>query len=279
MICEHCGDAWDDQLATHWNLDVRTSPSRGVRFAQWFPCCEANRDEVDAFGFEAVHGRTVEDVCSEILGLEVLAVEGDGDGSVVGRLVIHDPTVVNANGRASSPKGWQVDVFAAVAEHHRHHEAPTGHKFSVAVYNGGIRVGVAVVGRPVARQLAKLEPRTLEITRVCTWGDAPLRRNAASKLYAAACDRARELGADKVITYTLDGVESGASVRAAGFAEEHVTRGESWDRPGRRRTDKAPTGRKVRWARRLRSGQKGMSSSPPKPPKPPRPCADAGTPP
>jgi len=250
VTCPHCGDEWDAQDATHWNLDVRTSPSRGVRFAQWFPCCEANAADVTAHGYEAVHGRTAEDVCSEILGVPVLAVAPEGDASVVGRLEIADPTTVKA-GRASSPPGWQARVFAAVDAHHRHHGAPQGHKFSIAVYNGGLRVGVAVVGRPVSRQLAATEPRTLEVTRVCTWGDAPLRMNASSKLYAAACRRARELGADKVVTYTLDGVESGASLRASGFTPEHVTRGESWDRPGRHREDKAPTGRKVRWARHL----------------------------
>ena len=255
--CEWCGDVWDDQSSTHWNIDIRTDVARGERFVQWFPCCEGNRDDVGAFGYEAVHGRTVANVCEEILGLEVLEVIGEGDGSVVGRLIVVDPTVVTPDGRAESPKGWRAEVFAAVAKHHRHHEPPQGHKFSVAVYNAGIRVGVAVVGRPVSRQLAAAEPRTLEVTRVCTWGAGPLRRNAASKLYAAACNRARELGADKVITYTLQDLESGASVAASGFKPEHVTRGESWDRPGRERTDKAPTGRKIRWARRL--PQKGRA--------------------
>ena len=44
------------------------------------------------------------------------------------------------------------DACAFVERVHRHHSAPQGHKFSLAVHTGdGRRVGVAIVGRPVAR--------------------------------------------------------------------------------------------------------------------------------
>jgi len=37
-----------------------------------------------------------------------------------------------------------------VADWHRHHRPPRGHKFSLGVADGDLLVGVAVVGRPVA---------------------------------------------------------------------------------------------------------------------------------
>lgn len=194
---------------------------------------------------------------AELTGREVLHIEGDGDGSMVCRLCVHDPTTpgpADDLGRrtASAPTGWRTEVFADVVKHHRHHEAPQGHKFSLAVYNGRVRVGVAVIGRPVSRELQKREPRTLEVTRVTTWGDAPLRANAVSKLYAAAASRARSLGYDKLITYTIANVESGGSLVAAGWTPTYLQqRDEGWDRPSRTRTTKAPTAPKLRWERGL----------------------------
>jgi hypothetical protein len=38
-----------------------------------------------------------------------------------------------------------------VAQHHRHHVPPQGHKFSLAVADAEKIVGVAIVGRPVSR--------------------------------------------------------------------------------------------------------------------------------
>ncbi|EUA65407.1 hypothetical protein I553_10704 [Mycobacterium xenopi 4042] len=52
--------------------------------------------------------------------------------------------------------------------HHRHHPAPTGHKFSIGVARGGEIVGVAMVGRPVARLFD--DGWTLEVNRTCTKG-------------------------------------------------------------------------------------------------------------
>ncbi|WP_230394905.1 XF1762 family protein [Plantactinospora alkalitolerans] len=40
-----------------------------------------------------------------------------------------------------------------IEDWHRHHRPPRGHKFSVGVARDDILVGVAVVGRPVARKL------------------------------------------------------------------------------------------------------------------------------
>lgn len=44
------------------------------------------------------------------------------------------------------------DAARFVDAHHRHHRPPPGHKFSIGVAtDDGILVGVAMIGRPVAR--------------------------------------------------------------------------------------------------------------------------------
>lgn len=45
------------------------------------------------------------------------------------------------------------EACAFVAKHHRHHEPPVGHKFSLAAAIGEDVVGVAMISRPVARRL------------------------------------------------------------------------------------------------------------------------------
>ena len=132
---------------------------------------------------------------------------------------------------------------AFVSGYHRHHGPTRGHKFSIAVAdaNGQIR-GVAIAGRPVARQLD--DGQHLEITRVCTDGTP----NACSMLYGAVRRVAKAMGYEpaRILTYTLE-EEGGASLRAAGWRLEGATPGGSWDRPSRSRVDAHPTGRKLRW--------------------------------
>ena len=45
------------------------------------------------------------------------------------------------------------EAAAFVDQNHRHHKRPTGHKFSIACYDGERLCGVAMVGRPVSRYL------------------------------------------------------------------------------------------------------------------------------
>lgn len=97
-----------------------------------------------------------------------------------------------------------------VAAHHRHHKPPPGHKFSVGVASGDVLVGVAMVGRPVARNYDN--GVTLEVNRTCTDGTP----NANSLLYGACCRASWALGYRRLITYTQSD-ESGASLRAAGW--------------------------------------------------------------
>lgn len=98
-----------------------------------------------------------------------------------------------------------------VQAHHRHHSAPVGHKVSlgVATLDGTVR-GVAILGRPVARQWDDGE--TLEVVRVATDGTP----NACSALYGASWRVAKALGYRRLVTYTQAG-ESGASLRGAGW--------------------------------------------------------------
>lgn len=124
-----------------------------------------------------------------------------------------------------------------IALHHRHHQPPQGHKFSIGVQDESEWLrGVIVVGRPVARHLD--DGQTLEATRSCTDGT----RNANSLLYAAAWRTARGMGALRLITYTQEG-ETGASLRGCGFREVARRPARSgWDRPGRaRKTTSGPT--------------------------------------
>lgn len=122
---------------------------------------------------------------------------------------------------------------AFVETWHRHHRPPRGHKFSVGVADGdGVLLGVAMVGRPVARNYD--DGLTLEVNRTAT--DAT--PNVNSMLYGAAWRGAKAIGYQRLITYTQQG-ESGASLRAAGWkvvAELRERRG--WWTPSRPRDDR-----------------------------------------
>ena len=113
---------------------------------------------------------------------------------------------------------------------HRHNQPPVGHKFSIGVANDDDQlVGVATVGRPVARHYD--DGLTLEVTRTATDGT----HNANSMLYGAAWRAAQALGYRRLVTYT-QGDESGASLRAASWrvVGERPAR-PGWDVPSRPR--------------------------------------------
>ena len=102
------------------------------------------------------------------------------------------------------------DANAYIAERHRHHRPVCGHRFSIACYDEGRLCGVAIVGRPVARQID--QQKTVEVLRLCTDGT----KNACSCLYAACRRAARELGYDRIITYILED-EPGISLLGSGW--------------------------------------------------------------
>ena len=134
----------------------------------------------------------------------------------------------------------QREAFGFVDLHHRHHKAPRGWKFGLAAELGSVLVGVAVVGRPVARCLD--DGRTLEVTRCCTDGT----RNACSFLYGRAARACLALGYERLVTYTL-ATEDGASLRAAGWKPLKQTRGGTWDCPTRPRDNAQPQEPKTLW--------------------------------
>lgn len=240
-VCPFCGE-W------YWErgLDASYEPSTGKHYCEWHPCCEQMREAVGYYGWEGVFGTTLAHDLEMCVGLfdprEVFL-----DDSLIGfGLDAYAPTDDVKRRKKREGQSWQQEVFSDIDEHHLHHDAPQGWKFGVAVYNGSVKVGVAVVGRPVSRRIQEAQPGTLEVTRVCCFEDRRLRRNAASKLYAACAREAKRLGYDKLITYTLDS-EDGASLRAANWTPVASSRGGSWSREGRGRTDKAPTCEKTRW--------------------------------
>jgi len=126
------------------------------------------------------------------------------------------------------------EAYTFIAEHHRHHQPPQGCKFAIAVASDDVVVGVATVGRPVARMLD--DGWTLEVTRVCTINGY---KNAASMLYGAAWRAARSMGYKKLITYILKS-EIGTSLIAAGYKDIGLAGGGTWDRKARARYDKHP---------------------------------------
>jgi hypothetical protein len=149
------------------------------------------------------------------------------------------------------PVAWRPAARFVYGWHRRHRKPPRGFKFCVGVADDGdVLVGVAMVGRPVARMLD--DGLTLEINRTATSAaeddDHPA-RNANSMLYGASARAAKALGYHRVITYNEDG-ESGASLRGAGF-ELVASRPPhpGWDRPSRRRDDGGDPIRRNLWQR------------------------------
>lgn len=134
----------------------------------------------------------------------------------------------------------QKEAKEFVRRHHRHHKPPLGSVFQIACVADGVVVGVAIVGRPVARMLQ--DGRTLEVIRLCTNGT----KNACSKLYSAAWRAAQALGYKKLITYILES-ETGASLKAANWKCVGKCGGGTWNREKRPRVDTHPTQRKVRY--------------------------------
>ena len=140
------------------------------------------------------------------------------------------------------------EANAFVAAFHRHHKPVPGAKFCIGVsYNGFASngpeiVGVAIVGRPIARMLD--DRWTLEVNRTCVYSAF---KNANSALYGACWRAAKALGYRKLITYTLP-EESGASLRAAGWKiVAESTGGGKWGRENRPRVDTHPLQAKIRW--------------------------------
>lgn len=131
-----------------------------------------------------------------------------------------------------------------VARFHRHHKPAVGHRFSIGCVGAdGAVVGVAIVGRPVARAVDFRT--TVEVVRLATNGHP----NACSFLYGACARAAAALGYAKIQTYILD-TEPGTSLKASGWAAEATTDAKHWGNRANRRRDQ-PECAKVRYGKIL----------------------------
>ena len=133
---------------------------------------------------------------------------------------------------------------------HRHH-APLPGGFAWyclgAVVDGTIRAS-AICGRPTNRN--NDDGQTVEVIRLASDGTP----NVCSALYGAAARVAREMGAARIITYTLDS-ESGSSLRAAGWNRDKDGITSWWTHNGSRTPAvERPhmQERKVRWSVEIR---------------------------
>lgn len=134
---------------------------------------------------------------------------------------------------------------AFVTQYHRHHKASVGHKFSIGLSENDNLIGVAIMGRPVAR--GSDNGFTIEVARLCTNGA----KNACSMLYQAAARASKELGYKKIQTYILE-IESGTSLKASGWKMEAITAGGQWKHTdGKERRTDQPIMPKQRWVREL----------------------------
>lgn len=136
------------------------------------------------------------------------------------------------------------DANRFVERLHRHHKPVQGHRFSIGAEKDFDLVGVAIVGRPVARKTD--QRNVVEVTRLCTDGTP----NACSFLYSACARAAKALGYQRIQTFILES-EPGVSLKATGWTQGHVSKGgKGWQSRDGRREDQ-PTENKVLWFRDL----------------------------
>jgi hypothetical protein len=129
----------------------------------------------------------------------------------------------------------RIEARQFVLDHHRHHGWVSGFLWLHGLAGeGGALVGIAVVGRPVARALQ--DGLTMEVTRLCTDGEP----NGCSMLYGAARRAATHPSRSQGCTSGLVDIPW-RPLRAAGWRLLWRVPGRSWDTPSRPRADKHPT--------------------------------------
>ena len=137
------------------------------------------------------------------------------------------------------------EANAFVEAFHRHNAPVQGARFAVGCSTQDGLVGVAIVGRPLARLLQ--DGLTAELLRTCTRPEAP--KGAVSFLASRAWRAWQAMGGTRMVTYTL-AEESGASMRGAGWkmiGDVKNTRA-GWARDGRAREWHSIYGQqKMRW--------------------------------
>ncbi len=129
-----------------------------------------------------------------------------------------------------------------VTSFHRHLKATRGGRFAIGADQNGL-VGVAIVGRPIARMLD--DGTTAEVTRCCVLENGP--KNICSFLYGRCWRIWQQMGGLKMVTYTLS-TDSGSSLKGAGWNPAQITEGNKWTRKNRSREWQPIYGqRKLRW--------------------------------
>ena len=140
------------------------------------------------------------------------------------------------------------DANKFVNQYHRHNKDCRGHRFSIgAIYKDEL-VGVAIVGRPIAR---KLDQKLIaEVLRNCVKPTAP--KGTCSFLYSKVIQVWQVLGGKKVITYTLE-TEKGSSLKAVSFKDVSKTPvfKNGWTNRKNRILPETQKVRKVRWEKEL----------------------------
>jgi len=229
-VCAFCGEIEELDIAEIWGHEFTLTA-----------CCEVVYD--DAIEILGRHDESSRALLKH-LGVEEytgreLRRAGDNEGQII--------LDYNLDVREIS----RDEARAFVNEHHTHNKAPVGWRYGAGIWNGPTLIGVCMVGRPVARMIDASQ--VVEVNRVCVRRDVPdpLRWNACSQLYGWAAREAKRRGFARIITYTLQS-EPATTLRAAGWVQVAKTRGGSWNRPGRARTDQAPIEPKYRWERQLR---------------------------
>lgn len=130
-----------------------------------------------------------------------------------------------------------------VLNFHRHNKPTQGGKFAIGALSDNGLVGVAIVGRPVARSLD--DGLTAEVNRVCVIDSAP--KNTCSFLYGRCWRIWQQMGGKRMVTYTLQD-ESGSSLRGAGWKIMGETKPDGWNRKSRKRDWQPIYGQlKFRW--------------------------------
>jgi hypothetical protein len=130
-----------------------------------------------------------------------------------------------------------------VASFHRHNKPTVGGKFAIGASNGDELIGVAIVGRPVARLLD--DGYTCEVLRCCVVDHAP--KGSCSFLYSRCWRIWAAMGGRRLVTYTLTS-ESGSSLRGAGWKMVAQTKPGDWNCKGREREWQPIYGQlKFRW--------------------------------
>lgn len=137
------------------------------------------------------------------------------------------------------------EANAFVESFHRHNAPVRGGKFAIGASSDAGLIGIAIVGRPIARMLD--DGYTAELLRTCTRPEAP--KGAVSFLASRAWRAWQAMGGKRMVTYTLAD-ESGASMRGAGWKLIGNVKNTSagWSRDGRERDWQPIYGQlKLRW--------------------------------